>query len=130
MFREGDINGTTCCHPLSVVDDTDFEETIEDFIVFISPTLISSEYTLLGEPSNTTVHINDTEGTDYIWTGRWVGLLTPCTHPSTRRRVPPRCITWVPASYTLTLGGYRLATPYTLTHSVLILSAHMQKNNV
>ena len=70
------MNGTTCCHPLSVVDDNDFEETIEDFIVFISPTSISSEYTLLGEPSNTTVHINDTEGMDYIWTSRWVGLLT------------------------------------------------------
>ena len=59
---EGDDNGTTCCHTLIVVDDNDFEDTIEDFVVFIHPTLISTEYTLLGDPSFTRVLINDTGG--------------------------------------------------------------------
>ena len=50
------------CLTLSVVDDNDFEETIEDFIVFIRAASISSDFTLLGEPSYTLVLINDTGG--------------------------------------------------------------------
>ena len=62
VFEEGSENGETVCSRISVVDDNDFEETIEDFIVFIQTTTISSDYTLLGEPSYTSVLINDTRG--------------------------------------------------------------------
>ena len=62
MFVEGDENGKTDCFEISILDDDDFEMNTEEFRFYITPTLISSESTLLGEPSRISVFINDTEG--------------------------------------------------------------------
>ena len=62
MFVEGDENGKTDCFEISILDDDDFETNTEEFRFYIRPTLISSDSTLLGEPSRISVFINDTEG--------------------------------------------------------------------
>ena len=62
MFVEGDENGKTDCFEVSILDDDDFETNTEEFRFYITPTLISPDSTLLGEPSRISVFINDTEG--------------------------------------------------------------------
>ena len=62
MFVKGDENGKTDCFEISILDDDDFETNTEEFRFYITPNLISSESTLLGEPSRISVFINDTEG--------------------------------------------------------------------
>lgn len=62
LFMEGAENGTLHCFPIEIVDDDDFEDSIERFSVYITRSYITPESVLLAEPGYIYILINDTEG--------------------------------------------------------------------